>query len=56
MPTNSVIRKEYERRYSRFCRRVEEECEKFEADYRRLRTDTPLEEALTLYLEERMRV
>ena len=35
---------------------VEEECEKFEADYRRLRTDAPLEEALTLYLEERMRV
>jgi len=51
-----AFRKEYERRYSRFCRRVEEECEKFEADYRRLRTDAPLEEALTLYLEERMRV
>ncbi len=51
-----AFRKEYQQRYSRFCRRVEEECEKLEADYRRLRTDTPLEEALTLYLEERMRV
>ena len=51
-----AFRKEYHRRFAEFCRRVEEECEQTEADYRRLRTDTPLEHALTLYLEERMTV
>ena len=51
-----AFRKEYQRRFMEFCRRVEEECEQTEVDYRRLRTDTPLEHALTLYLEERMTV
>src|SRR5436309_1662189 len=48
-----AFRKEYLRRFARFCRRVEEECEKLEADYRSLRTDTALEQALTLYLAGR---
>lgn len=49
-----AFRKEYQRRFGDFCRRVEQECEGLEVDYRRLRTDVSLEQALTLYLEERM--
>ncbi len=49
-----TFRAEYQQRMQDFCRRAEGVCEKLEIDYRRLRTDEPLDRALTIYLEERM--
>jgi uncharacterized protein (DUF58 family) len=48
------FRTEYTRRFRDFCQRAERVCETLEIDYRRLRTDEPLDRALTIYLQERM--
>jgi uncharacterized protein (DUF58 family) len=48
------FRREYLRRFADFCQRFSDECDRLEIACHRLRTDTPLEQALTLYLEERM--
>jgi uncharacterized protein (DUF58 family) len=48
-----MFRKEYQKRVSDFCKRIEQECVKLEMDYQRLRTDAPLDVALTTYLERR---
>ena len=48
------FRPEYLRRFNDFCRQAERVCKTLEIDYRRLRTDEPLDRALTIYLEERM--
>lgn len=49
-----MFRKDYRNRVRAFQQRVMTECEKYEADYCGLRTDQPLAEALTAYLERRM--
>ena len=48
-----TFRAEYQKRFADFCGRAERVCEQLEIDYRRLRTDEPLDRALTNYLEER---
>jgi uncharacterized protein (DUF58 family) len=48
-----LFRKEYQKRLGDFCRRIEQECVKLELDYLQLRTDAPLDVALTAYLERR---
>ena len=50
------FRAEYLQRFNRFCREVSGRCDKLEIEHRRLRTDQPLEQALTFYLEERMAI
>jgi uncharacterized protein (DUF58 family) len=49
-----TFRPEYLARLQDFLRRAEQTCETLEIDYHRLRTDEPLDRALTIYLEERM--
>ncbi|MBI1176533.1 DUF58 domain-containing protein [bacterium] len=48
------FRQEYLKRIEQFCGATATTCDKLEIDYRRLRTDQPLEDALTFYFEERM--
>jgi uncharacterized protein (DUF58 family) len=50
------FRKEYLARVGQFRRRMENECEKYEMDYLPLRTDAPLDKALSVYLEKRLAV
>jgi uncharacterized protein (DUF58 family) len=50
------FRREYLARFEQFRRRLENECEKYEVDYQPLRTDAPLDKALSLYLEKRLAV
>jgi uncharacterized protein (DUF58 family) len=49
-------REEYQRRLGEFNQRLQNECAKYEAAYRRLRTDEPLDRALIAYLEQRAAV
>jgi uncharacterized protein (DUF58 family) len=49
-----TFRPEYLARLQDFLQRAEQTCQTLEIDYRRLRTDEPLDRALTIYLEERM--
>jgi uncharacterized protein (DUF58 family) len=41
-------------RFGQFRQRLEYECEKYEVDYQPLRTDAPLDKALSAYLEKRL--
>jgi uncharacterized protein (DUF58 family) len=50
------FRKEYLARFGQFRQRLENECEKYEVDYQALRTDAPLAQALSAYLEKRLAV
>lgn len=50
------FRKEYLARFGQFRQRLENECEKYEVDYQALRTDAPLDKALSAYLEKRLAV
>lgn len=47
------FRKEYQRRLNEFCDQIRRECVPLEIDYQQLRTDAPLDVALTAYLERR---
>jgi uncharacterized protein (DUF58 family) len=47
------FRKEYQRRLKTFCDGLKRECIDLEIDYQLLRTDAPLDAALTEYLERR---
>jgi len=47
------FRREYQERLNEFCGRLASECVKLEADYCRMRTDAPLDEALLHYLDWR---
>jgi len=49
-----VFRQEYLRRFGEFRLRLAKECEKREIDLQTLRTDAPLEQALSAYLEKRL--
>jgi uncharacterized protein (DUF58 family) len=49
-----TFRSEYLARLQAFLQRAEQTCQTLEIDYRRLRTDEPLDRALIIYLEERM--
>jgi uncharacterized protein (DUF58 family) len=50
------FRREYLRRVKQFCDDLKRECIGLEIDYQLLRTDTPLDLALTQYLERRVAV
>lgn len=50
------FRKEYQQRLRDFCDRIRKECIQLEVDYQQLRTDAPLDAALTAYLERRASV
>ncbi|HLH53606.1 MAG TPA: DUF58 domain-containing protein [Verrucomicrobiae bacterium] len=50
------FRKEYRRRISAFCDELQKECVGLEIEYQLLRTDAPLDVALTQYLERRAAV
>ncbi len=50
------FRGEYQRRLNGFCDELKRECIALEIDYRMLRTDAPLDVALTEYLERRAAV
>ncbi|HAB15052.1 MAG TPA: DUF58 domain-containing protein [Verrucomicrobiota bacterium] len=50
------FRAEYRRRLETFCERIRRECITLEADYQRVRTDQPLDQAMIAYLERRMAV
>lgn len=50
------FRQEYQRRLNEFCEELKRECTNLEVDYQVLRTDTPLDVALTEYLERRASV
>jgi uncharacterized protein (DUF58 family) len=50
------FRREYQRRLKLFCDGLKKECVDLEVDYRLLRTDAPLDGALTEYLELRASV
>jgi hypothetical protein len=50
------FRREYLRRVKQFCDDLKRECIGLEIDYQLLRTDTPLDLALTQYLERRAAV
>ncbi|MFO1462135.1 MAG: DUF58 domain-containing protein [Verrucomicrobiota bacterium] len=47
-------REGYRRRLEEFAGHIREECHRMEADYVRIRTDQPLDVALTAYLERRL--
>lgn len=47
------FRAEYQRRLKEFCENLQRECTQLEVEYQQLRTDTPLDWALTAYLERR---
>src|ERR1051326_573509 len=46
-----LFRKEYQKRLADFCESIRQECIKLEIDYQQIRTDAPLDLALTAYLE-----
>src|SRR5690242_13541219 len=50
------FRREYQRRLTAFCDDLKRECINLEIDYQLLRTDAPLDFALTQYLERRAAV
>jgi hypothetical protein len=50
------FRREYQDRVRRFCDELKKECVGLEIDYRLLRTDAPLDVALSEYLELRASV
>jgi uncharacterized protein (DUF58 family) len=50
------FRREYQRRLKDFCEGLKRECIGLEIDYQMLRTDAPLDVALTQYLERRAAV
>jgi uncharacterized protein (DUF58 family) len=50
------FRREYQRRVTAFCDDLKRECINLEIDYQLLRTDAPLDFALTQYLERRAAV
>jgi uncharacterized protein (DUF58 family) len=50
------FRREYQRRLTDFCGRIERECVQLETDYQLVRTDAPLDAALIAYLERRAAV
>lgn len=50
------FRREYQRRLREFCDGIRQECIQLEIDYQQLRTDVPLDVALTAYLERRAAV
>ena len=50
------FREEYLRRLREYCDRIRRECIQLEVDYQQLRTDAPLDVALTAYLERRAAV
>ena len=50
------FRNEYRRRLSEFCGWVKSQCIQLETDYQQIVTDTPLDLALTGYLERRASV
>ena len=50
------FRREYQRRIGEFCDGLKRECIALEIDYQLLRTDSPLDAALTQYLERRAAV
>lgn len=50
------FRREYQRRIGEFCDGLKRECIALEIDYQMLRTDSPLDAALTQYLERRAAV
>lgn len=47
------FRGEYKKRLDEFCVRIKQACTNLEIDYQQLRTDAPLDTALTAYLEKR---
>lgn len=48
-----AFRDEYKKRLNDFCSRIEQACVQAEVDYQLLRTDAPLDAALTAYMERR---
>jgi uncharacterized protein (DUF58 family) len=57
MPVHAdAFREEYLKRLSDFCAHIRQECIRLEVDYQQLRTDAPLDVALTSYLERRASV
>ncbi|MDB6057198.1 MAG: hypothetical protein JWO95_1042, partial [Verrucomicrobiales bacterium] len=52
----STFREEFQQRVQTFYRSVQQGCEGLEVDYERIRTDQPLDVALTTYLERRQQV
>lgn len=50
------FRREYQRRLTAFCDDLKRECVDLEIDYQLLRTDSPLDAAITQYLERRTAV
>jgi uncharacterized protein (DUF58 family) len=48
-----AFRKDYQKRLGDFCDGIARECINLEIDYQKLRTDAPLDVALTAYLERR---
>jgi hypothetical protein len=51
-----AFREEYQKRLQTFCADLKTECIRLEADYQQIRTDAPLDIALTAYLERRASV
>jgi uncharacterized protein (DUF58 family) len=51
-----AFREEYQKRLSDFCGRIKQACIQLEVDYQQVRTDAPLDAALTTYLERRAQV
>jgi hypothetical protein len=51
-----AFREEYHKRLNDYCQRIQKECIQSEADYQQVRTDAPLDMALTAYLERRTAV
>jgi uncharacterized protein (DUF58 family) len=50
------FREEYRKRLRDFCERIRNECVQLELDYQQVRTDAPLDAALSAYLERRASV
>jgi len=48
-----IFRAEYQKRLQAFCAQIKQQCLEMEADYQLIRTDLPLDVALTAYLEHR---
>jgi hypothetical protein len=51
-----AFREEYQQRLTQFNTEIRQACIQLEADYQQLRTDAPLDVALTSYLERRAAV
>jgi uncharacterized protein (DUF58 family) len=52
----ATFREDFQQRVQAFCRTLEQGCAGMEVDYERIRTDQPLDVALTSYLERRQQV